>query len=696
MKILKLTVLSLLSVFYLSMAAFAEDVSPFPTWMQRLDDTPLPLTADMLHTENGTSFELYTAPYSTAQKLEGAQVTIGTDTGVLLLGHVRDGEWLWIKYTAADGQSHIGWIHAQLYGIEMDSIRLGFYTCRLTKSLILLEEPDTDHILCELSAGTEIAVLDSYPGTDGRLGWEHVEVILDGQPLWGFLPSDSLEEIPAWHIENKTLYVHEGITILGDLSIGWTDNDTNSEASHVSSIVYADFFPGDMCCSSLSTFMDFNESDVDTIVLPESLRVIGGMAMDRFSIKELRLPGSVQYVGGIECIYAMDIGHFILASGYTCDLPGMDYTTVGAFEVESGNPRYSSRDGVLFSADQKTLILYPNGSPAEHYDVPRGTECIGFAAFSFDDQDIPIRTLSLPIGLKEINDYAFASLGNLVSIVIPPTVTRLADTAFSACVSLERISMPEGFSIKLSKWAEQGDFTYYNGDNHSTVSEDDQDPASLQHISETANLISDDRSPIPLYLNESDTHPIRTLPFGTRVYTNRVANGRCEIYIDNYRERSWVELTNLLFLCEDTYFSLTDADFAADQWYDEITGIPLKREMFDTVYLGVEIDRVCFSTYYIDDNDEEIEISLDLHLNEVTLYRSGPDDNRWLGYLDAGEMEEAVEVLDAPDGSVIGFQFPYTQAEVLAEDHDWLKVHTPQYDGWVRRDQLITVYPKEN
>ena len=44
--------------------------------------------------------------------------------------------------------------------------------------------------------------------------------------------------------------------------------------------------------------------------------------------------------------------------------------------VEEGNEAFRSIDGVLFTADGKTLLLYPKGRTEDRYVVPEGTERI--------------------------------------------------------------------------------------------------------------------------------------------------------------------------------------------------------------------------------------------------------------------------------------------------------------------------------
>lgn len=82
-------------------------------------------------------------------------------------------------------------------------------------------------------------------------------------------------------------------------------------------------------------------------------------------------------------------------------------------EVEKYNYRYKSIDGVLFSADGKKLIAFPNANSSE-YIVPEGVEII--EKFAFKDCDKLLK-LTLPSSIKRIGINAFYRCTNLKSIV---------------------------------------------------------------------------------------------------------------------------------------------------------------------------------------------------------------------------------------------------------------------------------------
>ena len=115
--------------------------------------------------------------------------------------------------------------------------------------------------------------------------------------------------------------------------------------------------------------------------------------------------------------------------------------------VDPENQTYTDRDGVLYSKDGKTLLLYPacyrkttdNAGDATYpnsYAVPEGVERIGSFAFLKNEH---LRDLSLPSSLREIGDMAFFGCTRLGALDYEPSLDTLAGTGFSLPDGLETI-----------------------------------------------------------------------------------------------------------------------------------------------------------------------------------------------------------------------------------------------------------------
>ena len=137
-----------------------------------------------------------------------------------------------------------------------------------------------------------------------------------------------------------------------------------------------------------------------------------------------------------------------------CDLEyGLD---IDSFAVEPGNPRYSSVNGVLFSADTSLLILAPNR--IKSYKVPASTKKIDGFAFQFSN----IEEIELSEGLEIIGGGAFSGCHKLKHVKLPSTVKELGDDAFGCYLtrdgiicynSIEDVEIPK--NSKLEKLGER-------------------------------------------------------------------------------------------------------------------------------------------------------------------------------------------------------------------------------------------------
>ena len=108
--------------------------------------------------------------------------------------------------------------------------------------------------------------------------------------------------------------------------------------------------------------------------------------------------------------------------------------------VASGNTTYTSVDGVLFSKDKKTLVVYPRANARKSYAVPTGTTKINIRAFSYADN---LTQVTLPDSVTDLDYYLFFGC-KITSMVIPKNVTELPVQLFYNCGSLKTVELPTG------------------------------------------------------------------------------------------------------------------------------------------------------------------------------------------------------------------------------------------------------------
>lgn len=109
------------------------------------------------------------------------------------------------------------------------------------------------------------------------------------------------------------------------------------------------------------------------------------------------------------------------------------------YRVESGNPVYEVKDGVLYSGGGTILERYPLGKMPTDVVIPEGITGVGNVAFACCES---MTSLSLPDSLKSIGIAAFSDCPGLKSVVIPDGVTELADFVFNSCSNLASVQLP--------------------------------------------------------------------------------------------------------------------------------------------------------------------------------------------------------------------------------------------------------------
>lgn len=97
--------------------------------------------------------------------------------------------------------------------------------------------------------------------------------------------------------------------------------------------------------------------------------------------------------------------------------------------VDDGNEKYSSINGVLFNRNATKIIKCPCGKAGEY---------------------------KIPSSVAEISDYAFYNCEGITDVIIPETVTTIGQYAFCNCTHLNSVLLPE----KQRLFMNEGAFEY--------------------------------------------------------------------------------------------------------------------------------------------------------------------------------------------------------------------------------------------
>ena len=403
---------------------------------------------------------VFLAPFEDSARTGG---TICAEDSLQILAAA--GEWRMVRYAGGTG-----WILTPGAEIQGDDFPMEAKPLRVLRDTKLTDNPwESRRTVAVLRAGASVTGLCRFAIKDD---WNadplYVQTELNGKTAWLFISREDVGEIPMTSREGDTLYIREGVTRVGDSFLGWQEGEGDDPGTDLrvplrkDEIAIRGFDLG---------YVDDTWEWVRRIVFPGSVTALGAETLISGHLSELCFPERLEYLSS-DAFYLVTIDRLVIPA--ECTIPfwnGFYYCTIGSIEVEEGNLVYSSRDGVLFSADGTVLLWYPDGKKDLHYDVPAGVREIADWAFVSDDMANPLQSVSLPMGLKKIGEYAFSGCGRLHSLTIPLTVTELSESAFDYCVSLERLSLPPGLEVQMNgRWAEYGDFTWFNGDNGTTKS----------------------------------------------------------------------------------------------------------------------------------------------------------------------------------------------------------------------------------
>lgn len=110
--------------------------------------------------------------------------------------------------------------------------------------------------------------------------------------------------------------------------------------------------------------------------------------------------------------------------------------------VDSGNPAFASLNGVLYSKDMKTLLLYPNKCGYTY-----SKDASGNPVLDENEAPVPDKTsgyFAVSAGVTTIGENAFYKCDKLLGIVFTGDVQEIREKAFFKCKGLTKLELREG------------------------------------------------------------------------------------------------------------------------------------------------------------------------------------------------------------------------------------------------------------
>lgn len=201
-----------------------------------------------------------------------------------------------------------------------------------------------------------------------------------------------------------------------------TNKSTESAHNTITEIV----FPASLQSIDGHVFVGYKH--LEKIIFPEGLKSIGYNAFFGCeSLKEVVLPKGLSYVSPN-------------AFAYCHNLSGI--------QVHPYNPYLESIDGVVFSKDRTSLLMYPEGKEGNCYEIPSTVRVLGQNAFSNSEY---LEEIRVPASVCHIEQLAFSGCKKLKTVMFldqPGSRTLKMDFhAFCRCEKLESVYFPDRVKV---------------------------------------------------------------------------------------------------------------------------------------------------------------------------------------------------------------------------------------------------------
>ena len=157
--------------------------------------------------------------------------------------------------------------------------------------------------------------------------------------------------------------------------------------------------------------------ELESIKFGSNLKHIGDYAfMCCSSLKSITLPDSLESIGdeafnNCSALSSVTLGKNISSIGLNAFARCSKLENIS---VSGENEYFSSRDGILYNKEGTEIVIYPSGRKGSKFVIPDGVTSIGKGCFS-------------------TNKY-------LERIIVPSSVSRIGESAFSEC-SINSISL---------------------------------------------------------------------------------------------------------------------------------------------------------------------------------------------------------------------------------------------------------------
>lgn len=187
-----------------------------------------------------------------------------------------------------------------------------------------------------------------------------------------------------------------------------------------------------------------NNHTVEHIVIPDSVKIIAQTAITNCdNLKILELPDSIEEIGdsnfyGCENLKTFTVPKNCKSIGNTFLVNGM---TLDEIKVAEGNTHFVVVDNVLYNVEMTRLIAL---GPVETLVVPETVTEIAEQVFMFQTR---IKHVVLPENLAELDIQMFNGCTNLETVVLPSGIPKITSNLFNNCGNLKEVDIPVSVTV---------------------------------------------------------------------------------------------------------------------------------------------------------------------------------------------------------------------------------------------------------
>lgn len=181
-----------------------------------------------------------------------------------------------------------------------------------------------------------------------------------------------------------------------------------------------------------------------SVEIPETVTLIKSMAFyDCTELTNITIPNSVTEIQNQAISRCTGLENINIPQSILLLDTNAFYRLFATINVDSNNPNYSSKNGVLYNKDQTILIKCPESITGE-FNIPETVVSLSENSFFSCNY---LTKLHIPNSVTKIGNSVFDGCYGLTDIVMSNSIDTISERAFFYCTALQNITIPNSVKI---------------------------------------------------------------------------------------------------------------------------------------------------------------------------------------------------------------------------------------------------------